>query len=180
VQPSGGARRTEGRTRDRSSRWYATALEARDRHLPNHPGGFDERRQARGGDNRAHHLRVPRTICSSRSQGRRARVLPGATSQWRVRTRWDARASCIRQRGSSHRIEKRRRHSARGRASSRLTRLEIFRFALGALRTPARAASACRQCLPGVRRMRHRTSRYLPARASRRRRRSRRRPHTSP
>ena len=76
--PSGGARRSEGRTRDRYSCRHTSACEARDRDLPDHAGGFDERRQARGGDNRAHHLRVPRAIRGSRGRGRRTRFLPGA------------------------------------------------------------------------------------------------------
>ena len=102
---SGGARRTEGRARDRSSCRHATAREARDRHLPDHAGGFDERRQARRGENRAHHPRLPRAIRGSHGRRRRARFLPSATNRWRVRTRRDARASCIRQRRARHRID---------------------------------------------------------------------------
>ena len=121
ISASGGARRAEGRARDRSTCRQAPAGEARDRRLPDHAGGLDERRQARRGDNGAHHVRVRRAIRGSRDRGRRTRVLPGARSRRRVRARRDARASCIRQRRTRHRFDARRGHAARGRDPAPLT-----------------------------------------------------------
>ena len=118
---SGGARRTEGRARDRSSGRRATARQARDRVFRITQEALTNVVKHAEAKTVRHQPRLPGAIRGSHGRRRRTRFLPSARNRWRVRTRRDARASRIRQRGARHRIETRRRHAAHRRDPPRLT-----------------------------------------------------------